>query len=285
MRILKRKKGNEGFHYLQHSFRKNGKVITKEKYLGKEIPENIEDIKRLFREDSRFDLIKKIKCIEINFQEEWKRIPESVKLKELEEISIAFTYNTNAIEGSTITLEESREIIHNKISPNKPLRDVEETELHSKVFLEMLKKKEKISNEIILRWHKNIFNETKQDIAGKYRDYLVSVGDYIATDWQDIEKLLKELINFINDSKLNPVELAARAHYRFEKIHPFGDGNGRIGRILMNFILWHNKYPMLIIEHKKRKSYYKALKKDEEEFVSYFIRRYLSVHKKRIGKK
>jgi len=60
MRVLKRTKGNEEFYYLQHSFRKDGKVITKEKYLGKEIPKNIEDIKKQFKEESRFDLIKNL---------------------------------------------------------------------------------------------------------------------------------------------------------------------------------------------------------------------------------
>ncbi|MBI2632561.1 Fic family protein, partial [Candidatus Pacearchaeota archaeon] len=166
--------------------------------------------------------------------------------------------------------------------PNKPLRDIRETEAHSKVFLHMLEKKDKITDELILNWHKNIFGETKSDIAGKYRDYLVRIGPYLAPNWQDLKKMMNELILFINeDEKINLVELAARAHYKFEKIHPFGDGNGRIGRLLMNFILWHSGYPMLIIEYKKRKSYYKALQKDEEGFISYFIRRYLAVHKKR----
>jgi Fic family protein len=77
-----------------------------------------------------------------------------------------------------------------------------------------------------------------------------------------------------------PVEIAGRAHFMFEKIHPFGDGNGRIGRLLLNCILWKNGYPMLIFEYRKRKAYYKALQRNEEGFTNYFIRRYVSVHKK-----
>ncbi|MBU4308774.1 MAG: Fic family protein [Nanoarchaeota archaeon] len=282
MRIITRNKGNKKYFYLQHSLRRGKKVITKEKYLGTEVPANINEIISTFRKEVQKDGNKKFVLIKRNFQSEWKRIPESAREKELEEISIVFTYNTNAIEGSTITLEEAREIIHDKISPNKSLRDVRETEAHSKVFLQMLKKKERITKELLLVWHKNIFGETKSDIAGKFRDYLVRVGPHLAPDWQDVENLMKDFIEFINKSKkMNPVELAGRAHYQFEKIHPFGDGNGRIGRLLMNFILWYNGYPMLIIEYKKRKSYYRALQKDEENFVSYFIRRYLTAHKKR----
>jgi len=279
MRIIKRKKGKNSYFYIQYSFRKNKKVVTKEKYLGKEIPKNIKKIREKILRELKKDLYEKLERIRENFQKEWKRYPKSIKDKIKEEIVIAFTYNTNAIEGSTITLEDAREIIHEKISPNKPLRDVKETETHSKVFLKMLDKKEKISNKLLLKWHQEIFGETKKDIAGDYRNYLVRIGDYTAVDWQDIKKLMNQLIKFINSNKeLNPVELSGIAHYRFEKIHPFGDGNGRIGRLLMNYILWHSGYPMLIIEYKKRKSYYRALQKDEENFVRYFLRRYLAVH-------
>ncbi|MDO8467336.1 MAG: Fic family protein [Nanoarchaeota archaeon] len=283
MKIRERRKGNKVYYYLERSIRKGNKVIKKEKYLGIEIPKDIDKIKKEFSKDIQNDLYEKLNKIKKHFQEEWKRLPESIKEKELEEIAIAFTYNTNAIEGSTITLEESREIIHDKIAPNKPLRDVKETEAHSKVLLKMLKKEEKITSKLLLEWHKEIFGETKSDIAGKFRDYLVRVGPHLAPDWQDVEELMKDLVEFINKNKekMNVVELSARTHYKFEKIHPFGDGNGRIGRLLMNYILWHAGFPMLIIEYKKRKSYYKALQKDEDMFVSYFFRRYLTIHKKR----
>jgi Fic family protein len=250
--------------------------------LGTEIPSNIDEIISNFKKDMQEDLIAKLLIIKKNFQEEWKKIPESARKRELEEISIAFTYNTNAIEGSTITLEESREIIHDKIAPNKSIRDVRETEAHSMVFLGMLSKKEEVTSDLLLKWHKETFGDTKSDLAGRFREYLVRVGSYLAPDWQEVKRMIGELVDFIRkNDKLNPVELAARAHYRFEKIHPFGDGNGRIGRLLMNYILWHEGYPMLIIEYKKRRSYYKALQKDEESFVSYFFRRYLVAHKKR----
>ena len=149
----------------------------------------------------------------------------------------------------------------------------------------MLENKEKISNNLLLKWHFDVFNETKKDISGKYRDYRVRVGNYVAPDWQDVKELMHKLTLFINNNmkKMNAVELSARAHYKFEMIHPFGDGNGRVGRLLMNYILWHKNYPMLIIEYKNRSSYYRALEKGEEEFVNYYFKRYLSVHKKRIA--
>ena len=282
MRIIARQKGLKKYYYLQHSARKDNRVITKEKYLGTETPKNISEIQENFARELHEDAYKKFERIKEHFQAEWAKYPPTVKEKEKEEIAIAFTYNTNAIEGSTITLQEAHEIIHDKIAPNKPLRDVREAQTHSEVFLEMLDTKKPITKRMLLEWHKTIFEETKPDVAGLFRDYIVRVGSYRAPDWQDVEQLMNQFVHFVNNTKIHPVELSARAHYLFEKIHPFGDGNGRIGRLLMNFILWHYGYPMLIIEYKKRRSYYKALEKDEHQFTDYFFRRYLSVHKKRI---
>ncbi|HIG98831.1 TPA: Fic family protein, partial [Candidatus Woesearchaeota archaeon] len=232
MRVIKRVKGGAEYFYLQHSFREGNRVITREAYLGKSIPKNIDEIRAGLELESRRRLHEKLEAIKEGFRKEWGAYPESIREKAKQQIAIAFTYNTNAIEGSTITLEETREIIEDKVAPNKPLADVMETEAHANVFLAMLRKKEKISNELLLSWHKKIFGETKPDIAGNYRDYSVRVGGYRAPDWQDVSKLMDGFVAFTNTSRLHPVELAAVAHYRFEKIHPFGDGNGRIGRLL-----------------------------------------------------
>jgi len=271
MNIIQRK----GFYYLRNSYRKENKVITKEKYLGKILPLNIEHIKEIFHNECIIDaVLVKLKTAQDKYQKEWKSYPDSIKRKVLIDLSAKFTYNSNAIEGSTITLDETEEIIKHKISPNKPLSDVQETLNHARVFLRCLNEELTLKN--ILKWHYDLFSNTKPDIAGKIRDYRVRVGNYVAPDWQDLNKLLKQFLLWNKkNAKLNPVILAGRMHYKFEKIHPFGDGNGRIGRLIIANILFKNKYQILVIEYKKRKSYYHALSKTEDDFLNYFIRRYL----------
>jgi Fic family protein len=284
MRVIRRKK----FYYLQHSFRKAGKTITKERYLGTKMPEDFDKQKKTLFEECRkeafydnFEIIKK------KFREEWEQTPESAKQKMIEEFSVNFTYNTNAIEGSSITEEDTRDIVLHDLAPTKSLRDIKETEKHAMLFQRLLREKTNLSRKTILAWHEDLFSETKPDVAGKFREHLVRVGKYVAPDWQDVSRLMNDFFVFVNseskmrsDNNMHAVEFAARAHYKFEKIHPFSDGNGRIGRLIMNCLLWGREYPLLVIEYKKRKSYYKALQKDEEYFVQYFIRRYLAVHRK-----
>jgi len=285
MNVIRKKKGNQYFYYLKFSYRKNGKIINKEKYLGKQIPsENeLDSFKKEMLNENNLELIKKLNEIKSSFKKELASLSKSAKEKMLEQLAVSFTYNTNAIEGSKITLEETREIIEDKISPNKPLRDIKETEQHAKIFLEMLNKKERITKPLILKWHLQIFGESKQDIAGTFRNHLVRVGEHLAPDWQDVEELMRDFFVFINSKPkdMNWIEFVARVHYRFEKIHPFADGNGRIGRLIMNYLLWKEEYPMLVIDYKKRKSYYRSFLKDEDYFTKYFLRRYLITNKKR----
>jgi len=278
MKIIKR----NNFYYLRHSFRKEKKVVTREKYLGKDIPKDIENVKENFmRKIHQEYLFKKLNKIKKEFKIEWKKYPESIKKKVLLDYSINFTYNSNAIEGSTITLDETEDLIKRKISPHKPLKDVQESIRHVGVFFKALNEKKSLSLRILLKWHLELFQETKPDIAGKLREYLVRVGEYTAPDWQDLKNLLPDYFSWINRSRsLHPVELAARAHYKFEKIHPFGDGNGRVGRLIIAYFLKSGGYPLLTIEYKKKKSYYKALSKSEYDFVNYFMRRYLKSYQK-----
>jgi Fic family protein len=277
VRIIQRQKGNNTYHYLQHSYRREGKVHTKERYLGKKIPDNIEEIKQqLVQETNEKADLEKLEKIRNAFQKKWETLPESAKQREMTELAIVFTYNTNAIEGSTITLDETRAILEDQIAPNKPLRDIRETEAHAKIFLEMLKSSEPVSHELLLKWHREIFKETKQDIAGKYRTWPVRVGSYFPPGEGKIEQLMTQLLEFVNESRMNPVEIAIRSHYMFEKIHPFGDGNGRVGRLLMNHVLWKNGYPMFVVKNTKKQAYYKALNKPEEGFRNYMMRQYMT---------
>ncbi len=273
----------DNYYYLRNSFRKDRKVTYREIYLGKEIPKDIEIIKESFlRKCMAEDLFLKLDKIKKNFSKEWKSYPASIKKIYLIDLSIDFTYNTNAIEGSKISKEETEDIIIRRISPNKkPVDDIKETERHSKVFFKAIQYKGKISLTKLLMWHKELFEETKHDIAGKVREYSVKIGNYRAPDWQDLLILMKGFLDWHSKNKkvMHPVELAARAHYKFEKIHPFGDGNGRIGRLLISYILAGSGYPLITITYKNRKPYYHALEKTETDFLNYFMRRYLKEHK------
>ena len=111
MKIVKQK----GYYYLDHSFRLKGRVIHKRQYLGANLPINIGEIKEAFLNKCMQEgIFKKLNAIQKNFRKEWKHYPESIKKEILIDLSISFTYNTNAIEGSTITLHETEEIIKRK---------------------------------------------------------------------------------------------------------------------------------------------------------------------------
>src|SRR3989338_7658517 len=118
MRIVKHTKGKRSYYSLQHSFRQDGKRVTRERYIGRSVPKDLSKLEQELAREQRAALSEKLERIRAQFQKGGRALPASAKERELEEIAIAFTYNTNAIEGSTITLPETRSIIADKVAPN-----------------------------------------------------------------------------------------------------------------------------------------------------------------------
>ncbi|HLC76852.1 MAG TPA: Fic family protein [archaeon] len=289
--IRKRKIGNTEFYYLEHSMKVNGKVEKKEKYLGKQVPKNIDEIKKQFmNEIYQEKWYKKLDKIKNNFRKYMQKLPEEIREKYIEQFMIKFTYNTNRIEGGSLTFKDTSKLLHDNVTPSdRPTRDIKEAENHAKLFYTILKYKKDISLGTVLEWHHNLFRETKPGIAGKIRNYQVGISgtDIELPSPVELNAMLNEFFSWYNKNreKLHPVELAALVHYRFVSIHPFGDGNGRISRILMNFILHKHSFPMLDISYKNRDIYYTALErsqkgKNENIFVQHLIKRYIKDYKK-----
>jgi len=289
--IKKKHISNKAYNYLQHTYRINGKVHYKEKYIGEKIPKDIEKIKQdfligIYKElwYNKFDKIKDI------FKKNQNKMPKSIEEKELENFAIRFTYTTNKIEGSTLTHRETALLLEKGITPaRRPIEDIKETELHKKVFYEMLDYKKNITIATVVHWHKLLFKETKKDKAGLIRNYDIGItgSKYTPPHAIELDLSLGEFFDWYNQKKNNmhPVHLAALVHLRFVSIHPFGDGNGRISRLLMNYVLNKKNYPMFIIDYSERNSYYNALERsqldnDENIFTLWFFRKYLKEYEK-----
>lgn len=289
--IRQRRTGNSTYYYLEHSFRLNGKITKKELYLGKEIPKNIDSIKANFLfeiyNQKWYVLFNRIKS---NYTKDKASSTASEREKELEQFMIKFTFDTQRIEGSTLNLKETANLLQHGITPsNRPNRDVKEAEAHSRLFYDMLDYKKELSLQVTLEWHYKLLKDTKPDIAGKVRTRQVWIAatKFIPPSPVEVQVELAAFFRWYNKNKdkLHPVELAALVHLKFVTIHPFIDGNGRISRLLMNFVLNKHGYPMLNIPYTNRAGYYNALeraqvKKGDSIFVSWLFRRYEKFYRK-----
>ncbi|MBU2616658.1 MAG: Fic family protein [Nanoarchaeota archaeon] len=284
-------KGSKKYYYLVHSYREGKSVKKKQFYLGEIIPKDIEEKKKEFMQEFYKDkFFGDIDRLKNNFNIEHKAMPISAREKAKNTFAIKFTYNTQRIEGSTLSLKDTFNLLEDGITPkSKSLRDVKEAEAHKKVFFEMLCYKKDLNLQIVLEWHSGLMKGTARDIAGKTRNHNVAIAQskFKPPMHLELNLLLKEFFYWYNKEKekLHPVELAALVHLKFVTIHPFTDGNGRISRLMMNFILKKFDFPMLDIPYAKRNSYYNALErsqvnKDENIFIQWFFRRYLAEYKK-----
>lgn len=291
--IVTRTVSGKKYHYLSYSYRKGDKTLHKEKYIGSNLPSQ-EELDQL-KEEFLNEIVNERWIIDIdrmkeNYLNSLNSLPNSIQLKDLRNFGVHFTHNTNKIEGSSLSYRDVNSIIEHDFSPkNKPASDIVEAKSHMSVYEEMLKCTKEISLDLMLAWHNKLFHLTKQDIAGKIRKYPVKISGskYLPPAGAVlIENLLMDLFLWYNKNKtgLHPVFVASIMHYQFVTIHPFGDGNGRICRLLMNYILFKNKYPMFDIDYKIRQGYFNALeranlKNDKMIFISWFFKNYIKANR------
>lgn len=189
------------------------------------------------------------------------------KLKERFEIEM--TYNSNAIEGNTLTLKETYWVISQGITvKGKSLKDHLEAKNHKEAldFLYELvehKKSSTISEHLIKSLHSLVIQDINKDIAGRYRnkDVFITGTDHTPPEALDVPSKMEEFIVWArkNYRTMPVVDFAAIFHHKFVHIHPFEDGNGRTGRLLMNIFLIQYGFPMTIIQVHDRQKYYRAL--------------------------
>ncbi len=186
----------------------------------------------------------------------------------LKEIAIAeiaeMVYNSNAIENSTLSLDDTEKILAgNDLNRKVNVREIYEAKNLAKITEDLLNKKKHILNiKLILNLHKSLLTHIDESAAGRFRSgkEWVRVGNHLGANPQFVPTLMQELIDKYNQSE-NRYFLDAIAHFHaeFETIHPFVDGNGRIGRVLINLQLMNLGLPPIIIQNKSKNTEYYPL--------------------------
>lgn len=181
-----------------------------------------------------------------------------------DEFMVDFTYNSNAIEGNTLTLKETAMVLEGMTIDQKPLKDHLEAVGHRDAFLyvlEIAQKEIPLSESVIKNIHSLVLMNRPED-KGVYRRIPVRIMGAFTEPVQPylIESKIQELLAVNEERKatMNTIERIARFHLEFEGIHPFIDGNGRTGRLILNLDLIRNGYPPINVKFTDRKRYYDA---------------------------
>ena len=284
------------YYYLRLSQRSEGKIITKDvAYLGnniKDVEKGLDNLKKYQKEirkshkilnkflkfnyylgnikskklkKDRFltqDQLEQIEAIKLHYNQYFLNLDKLTIKETFKHFLIDFAFNTTSIEGNTITLDQVHNLLENDVLPkNKTLREVYDLQNTELVFFNLLNKKSKITEKLIVNIHDILLNKIDTRKGYRFTETRVfksrfdaSPAKYVKTDMDLLIKWYGE-----NKNKLHTFVLASLMHHKFEKIHPFADGNGRAGRMLLNYILMKNKYPPLIVTKKRRNDYLNSL--------------------------
>ncbi len=295
--IYRKTIGNKQYYYLRASQKKGPKVMVKDiAYLGSSLtevkkaldslPQYSDQIRKAYKtinhflESNRYlDKIKELKlksdsflgerilrieACRLHYFQEFQKSPELTKKEVFNNFMVEFAFNTTSIEGNTINLNEARNLLQEGYTPkNKTLREIYDLQNTEKVWLWLINCKEEISHDLIIKVHLELM-ENIDPRKGDYRinDVRVIHSNFEATPAPYVKTDMGLLLKWYdkNKEKMHPLVLATIFHHKFEKIHPFFDGNGRTGRMILNYILLKNNYPPLIIHKKSRMKYLEAMR-------------------------
>ncbi|KKQ86513.1 MAG: hypothetical protein UT11_C0069G0001 [Berkelbacteria bacterium GW2011_GWA2_38_9] len=180
-------------------------------------------------------------------------------------------YNSNAIENSTLSLEETEKILL-QIDLDRYIteREMFEAKNLARVvsYIDKRAKEQELSLEVILSLHKMLISNIRDDVAGRFRsdNEFVRVANHIAPNPKEVvDRLEQMLVEHNSSSHENIIKRIAKLHLTFEYIHPFVDGNGRIGRVINNYLLIREGYVPINIKFIDRTKYYEAFKEFDEK--------------------
>ncbi|MBS3056529.1 MAG: Fic family protein [Candidatus Aenigmarchaeota archaeon] len=258
MKLITNNEKKQGIEKLENKY--------KEYFIKKETELNTNYACRKFVQNIIFspEEIAKLEGMKVRYKYLMRKLNKNQKKDIFDRFTANFTYNSNAIEGNSLTLKDVRIILFdNAVIKGKDLREIYETR-NSRIVIDMiLNKKFNVSDKDIIKIHKLLVKDI--DIRSGYKkipNVILSAGKEIYTTMpENVEGEMKNLIKWYstNLGKMHPLELAAIFHGEFEKIHPFEDGNGRVGRFLINVILVKNNYPPVIIRKTMRETYIASL--------------------------
>jgi Fic family protein len=192
-------------------------------------------------------------------------LPEYTLASLRDKLALEWTYNSNAIEGNTLTLRETKVVLEGITVGGKTLREhFEAINHHEAIFFveALVAKPEPLSEQTIKSIHHLVLKGINDAEAGQYRreNVVITGASTVPPHFLHLQDEMRDLIEWYqNADALHPVVRAAELHTRFVAIHPFVDGNGRTGRLLMNLDLMMAGFPPAVIRKEDREEYYDAL--------------------------